>query len=141
MEDMSRSPIITNPSALRELENIDLARPVGMLNLLKFRPQALYEPNSTELPCSGVEAMARYAQGVGPILREMNAQVILDGVSWLIGDSGEWDRAAVVWYMRGADIVDLGKDPRYLSFVHHRTAALSDSRLLMMVFPDNPALS
>ncbi len=126
--------LIDDPAVAELLGRRDLSQPVGMLNLLKFRDQALYELESGEAPCTGEEAYARYAALVRPILEPMGVTVILTGVAWFIGPANEWDRAFVVRYARGGDIYNLGTDQAYARVAHHRTAALADSRLLMMDF-------
>jgi uncharacterized protein (DUF1330 family) len=116
------------------LRGRDLSAPVAMLNLLKFRRHARYAPDSGETPCSGVEAYARYAKLVRPILEPRGASVILTGVAWLIGRPDEWDRSFIVRYNHATDILNLSADPAYRKVAHHRTAALADSRLLMLTF-------
>jgi hypothetical protein len=64
----------------------------------------------------------------------MGARVILTGAVWLIGPQSEWDSAFVVRYERASDLINMASDPAYLTIVHYRTAALADSRLLMMEF-------
>ncbi len=67
----------------------------------------------------------------------MGAQVLLTGSIWMIGRPDEWDRTFVVRYRQGADILNLLANPEYGAIVFHRTAALADSRLLMMDFDDS----
>jgi hypothetical protein len=116
------------------LKGIDLDQPVGMLNQLKFRDQALYEPGSGEPPCSGREAFDRYSDLIMPILKGMGAGLILNRMVELIGPQREWDMTFVVRYRRALDLVTLPKNEHYRAAVHHRTAAVADSRLVMMRF-------
>ena len=118
------------------LASRDRTRPLGALNLLKFRPAAVYEPGSGDVPCSGAEAYSRYASRVSPLLEELGARVILTGKLWLIERPGEWDAAFVVYYPSGDAFVSLTRDPAYRRIAHHRTAALADSRLLVLDFDD-----
>jgi uncharacterized protein (DUF1330 family) len=128
------SSLITDNAVLDWLSQHDLSKPVGMLNLLKFRPQAAYAADSGEAPCTGAEAYRRYGALATAILAPMGAKVILTGAVWLIGTQDEWDSAFVVRYERASDLINMSSDPAYLKIVHHRTAALADSRLLMMEF-------
>jgi uncharacterized protein (DUF1330 family) len=128
------STLITDLAILDWLKQHDLSKPAGMLNLLKFRPQAAYGADSGEPPCTGAEAYRRYGALATAILAPMGARVILTGAVWLIGPESEWDSAFVVRYERASDLINMASDPAYLSIVHHRTAALADSRLLMMEF-------
>ena len=128
------SPIVTNSDVWAAFEQMDLDQPVGMLNLLKFRASADYDPHHKETPCTGEEAYDRYSGFVWPLLHAKNARVILTGALWMIGQTDEWDRSFVVRWEHARDILSLGSDPDYNKVVHHRTAALIDSRLLMMTF-------
>jgi uncharacterized protein (DUF1330 family) len=116
------------------LRGIDLSQPVGLLNLLKFRETALYAPESGETPCSGVEAYRRYGEAVAPILEALGAVVYLSGLRELIGPSDEWDMAFVVRYPSGHAYRSLRGIPAYQAIVHHRQAAVADSRLMLMQF-------
>jgi uncharacterized protein (DUF1330 family) len=122
------------PDAVAALRGRDLSQPIGALNLLKFRPRANYEPGSGETPCSGEEAYSRYATLVTPILAAMGAHAILSGVAWMLGRPGEWDRAFVVRYPTATLLLELPQHAEYAKIAHHRTAALADSRLLVMEF-------
>jgi uncharacterized protein (DUF1330 family) len=123
-----------DPEIDEALRGRDLSQPVAMLNLLKFQRRARYASDSGETPCSGVEAYARYAKLVKPVLEPLGATVILTGVAWLIGRPDEWDRSFIVRYNHATDILNLSADPAYRKVAHHRTAALADSRLLMLTF-------
>ena len=116
------------------LEGIDLEQPVGMLNQLKFHDTAQYEPDSGEEPCTGAEAFGRYGAAITPILKEMGAGVFLNRIAELIGPQREWDMTFVVRYRRARDLLDMVRSERYRAIIHHRTAAVADSRLLMMRF-------
>ena len=128
-----------DPAIVEALKGRDLTQPVAMLNLLKFRDQARYAKDSGETPCTGREAYARYARLVKPVLEPLGATVMLTGVVWMIGRPDEWDQSFVVRYHQATDILNLGADPAYQKAAHHRTAALADSRLLMLAF-DSSAL-
>jgi uncharacterized protein (DUF1330 family) len=112
----------------------DLTRPVGALNKLKFRPKALYMPDSGESPCSGREAYYRYAVGVTPILQELGATIHLTPSYWLEERPDEWDHVFVVRYPTVSAWLALAEQPGYRRIMHHRTAAVADSRLLIMEF-------
>jgi uncharacterized protein (DUF1330 family) len=118
------------------LDGVDLTQPIGMLNLLKFREQALYAPDSGEEPCTAAEAYRRYGQGVMEALARSGAKMLLTGVRELIGAQDEWDSAFVVHYPTGQAFLDLVESPAYKAIVHHRAAAVADSRLLLMQFPE-----
>jgi uncharacterized protein (DUF1330 family) len=123
------------------LRGIDLSQPVGLLNLLKFRAEALYAPDSGETPCSGAEAYRRYGEAVTPILEGMGATVCLSGLRELIGAADEWDMAFVVRYPSGHVYRSLRGIPAYQAIVHHRAAAVADSRLMIMQFHEDREVS
>jgi uncharacterized protein (DUF1330 family) len=64
----------------------------------------------------------------------MGAYAILSGVAWLFGPPGEWDRAFVIRYPAATLLLELPHHFEYAKIAHHRTAALADSRLLVMEF-------
>ena len=123
-----------DPEIDEALGACDLTQPVAMLNLLKFRRQARYAADSGEMPCTGEEAYARYAKLVRPVLEPLGATVILTGAVWLVRRPDEWDRSFIVRYNHASDILNLSADPAYRKVAHHRSAALADSRLLMLTF-------
>lgn len=120
---------------IRELlHGVDLSQPVGMLNLLKFRALADYAPDSGETPCSGADAYRRYAEGVAPLVAGKDITLHLRRLIELIGPQDEWDAAFIIRYPRGDMLVELLESEAYALQVHHRAAAVDDSRLLMMEF-------
>jgi uncharacterized protein (DUF1330 family) len=125
---------IADPDVAAVLRDFDLSRPVGALNQLKFRRHAAYEPDCGETPCTGEEAYSRYAAAVTPILAAMGAEVILSGLVWLTGRLEEWDRNFVVRYPKASMLLELPSNSDYQKIAHHRSAALAESRLLIMDF-------
>ncbi len=104
--------------------------PIAMLNLLRFRDEAL-EPDTG---MSGAEAYGLYGQGVAPFLEAAGATV-LSAVRCELSVIGpaetEWDMAIIVEYPSRQAFIGMVSDPGYLEVAAHRTAALSDSRLVM----------
>ncbi|MFW2831361.1 hypothetical protein [Sphingomonas sp. ID0503] len=125
----------TDGRTVRELlGGVDLSQPIGMLNLLKFRAEAQYDEPSSKERCSGADAYRRYAEGVMPLLAGKGITLHLRGGIELIGPPDEWDAAFVIRYPRGEMLVELAESAGYVSVVHHRAAAVADSRLLLMEF-------
>ncbi len=94
---------------------------VFMLNLLRFAPDG------------GVESYATYAAAAAPHLRRVGGEVVWSGVCSpaLIGpEDPEWDVAAIIRYPSRAKFLEMVGDPDYQAITHHRTGALSDSRLI-----------
>lgn len=110
--------------------------PVVMLNLLRFRETADYSALPDLAPpasVSGREAYEVYLRHTRPFLAKHGGEVLFhgDGGAFLIGPPGPaWDAALVVRYRSVGAFLGLAQDPEYLAGAGHRTAALSDSRLL-----------
>lgn len=123
-----------NPGAFAALRACAPDRPVGMLNQLKFRETAAYSDEDGETSCSGEEAYARYSEGALPLLKNVGAEAVLMGELWLIGPEADWDRTFLVRYPSLPSFLNMISSDGYKKIAHHRTAALADSRLLMMTF-------
>ena len=113
-----------------------LDTPMVMLNLLRFREIADYAAapeHAPDHPISGAEAYDRYATGILPRLRASGGDVLFEGSggAWFIGPDGEgWDHAILVRQASVRAFLAFAEDPVAIELGHHRTAALSDSRLL-----------
>lgn len=110
--------------------------PVVMLNLLRFHERADYthapalEP---EAGCSGREAYQRYMREMLPLLEASGGAVLFSGSSaaFLIGPPDEsWDHVLLVRQASKAAFLAFASDPESQRITAHRTAAISDSRLL-----------
>ncbi len=113
--------------------------PVLMLNLLKFREAAVYPEDLGEAPCTGREAYAKYARAIKPLLSAVGGKLVLAGsaAAVVIGpDSCDWDSALVVRYPDTAAFFRMIRSESYAAALHHRTAAVADSRLIALQ-PDN----
>ena len=114
----------------------DIAGPVVMLNLLRFREQADYSRSpqlAPDTPISGAEAYRRYAAHTAPFLQQAGGEVVFSGAGGapLIGPQDErWDLVLMVRYPDAQTFLGFTADDGYLAGVGHRTAALEDSRLL-----------
>lgn len=111
--------------------------PITMLNLLRYRELAKYAAGVDLPPCSGRDAyMTRYAAAVTPMIVECGARVVWSGS--VAGHpvcpvDERWDEVLIVEYPDSDAIAGLLSDPAYEAQVHHRTAALEDSRLIAML--------
>jgi uncharacterized protein (DUF1330 family) len=111
--------------------------PVHMLNLIRFRPRALYNDGTeaTGAAITGAEAYRAYARESGPILRRLGGRQVWIGTPevMLIGPEAElWDLAFIAEYPSVAAFVAMLRDPDYRLAVRHRTAGVADSRLIRM---------
>jgi uncharacterized protein (DUF1330 family) len=109
---------------------------VVMLNLLRFREVADYSRHpelAPPSPISGKMAYGLYSTHTLSILQRAGGEVLFQGRarSLLIGPTDEhWDSVLLVRYESAGAFLTLTRDREYLVGVGHRTAALSDSRLL-----------
>jgi len=118
-----------------------ISGPVVMLNLLRFRAVADYSATPhlapTE-PISGEAAYRLYVAHTLPHLEASGGKLLFfgRGGKYLIGPSSEeWDMVMLVQQSSLASFMAFASNEDYLAGIGHRTAALSDSRLLPMV-PD-----
>ena len=127
---MSTPTIDPTAEQIAELASSSAAGPIAMLNLLRFRDQAL-EPDSH---LSGAEAYGIYSQEVGPFLEAAGGRVLsaVHCKQSVIGPAEvEWHMAIVVEYPSRQAFIGMVRDPAYQAITVHRTAALSDSRLVL----------
>lgn len=126
-----------NPSRERfkSIFDLPLDSPVMMLNLLKFRDEAVYADDDPEKgqDVSGADAYRRYSEEASPIFDGIGATQAWIGTPelTLIGPEDEhWDLAFVARYPSAQAFVDMVKNPDYQKAVRHRDAAVVDSRLI-----------
>jgi uncharacterized protein (DUF1330 family) len=111
-------------STLREELNeaavagLDPAKPVVMLNLMKFRARSLDGDGS------GWDAYLRYSKNTSPLLKARGATILWTGDVRALAlgpcGAGEWDYAALVSYPRPAAFLDMMKSPEYARGNVHR---------------------
>jgi uncharacterized protein (DUF1330 family) len=127
---MSEPTIEPTPAQIADLASSGLEGPIAMLNLLRFRDEAL-EPDAG---MTGAEAYGLYGQGVAPFLETAGAKVLsaVQCESSVIGPAEpEWHMAIIVEYPSRQAFIGMVSDPGYLEVAVHRTAALADSRLVL----------
>ena len=123
----------------RDFAQREIAGELVMLNLLRFREVADYtaSPELAPLqPITGAEAYDRYVAHTLPLLRKSGGDLLFmgEGGPYLIGPQGErWDRAMLIRQKSRGAFLAFAVAESYLAGIGHRTAALSDSRLLPLV--------
>jgi len=127
---MSEATIEPDAGQIRALVDSSHEGPIAMLNLLRFRQEAL----APDEGMSGAEAYGLYSQGVAPFLEAADGRV-LSAVSCsqsVIGPAEpEWQMAIIVEYPSRASFLAMVGNPDYQEVARHRTAALADSRLIL----------
>ena len=105
---------------------------IHMLNLIRLRARALY-PDGRE--ATGLEAYKAYGRESGPVFRRLGGRQVWIGTAELvlIGPQTErWDLAFIAEYPSGTAFIEMLRDPVYRAAVHHRQAAVEDSRLIRL---------
>ena len=132
-----------NPNAFGTLlETYPKDKPIHMLNLLRFRPTAIYTPDTpspaSAESCTGHSAYNdRYLPAVRPILAEIGAEIIFHGKAWeglnLFEGGEEWDEVMIVRYPSLETFKEMAGSGRYMSEAGvHRVAALGGMALMPM---------
>lgn len=126
---MDGSFIAPESEQIRKLSDRGDSGPIMMLNLLRFRDEALDPAEGM----TGAEAYGRYSVEVAPILERVGGRVVTairceDGI---IGPAEpEWDVAIVVEYPSAAAFLEMIGSADYLEAHRYRAAGLADSRLV-----------
>lgn len=110
----------------------DRPGPIHMLNLVRFRDEAVY-PDGRQ--STGAEAYAAYGRESFPVFSRLGGRIVWRGnfELMLIGpDSEQWDECFIAEYPSVAAFVEMIRDPVYREAVKHRQAAVRDSRLVRM---------
>ena len=106
---------------------------IVMVNLMQVRPNAAYEAPLAG-NCTGYEALARYTNESATSRQAAGAELVWSGqaLQMPIGPSEKvWDLVALVRYPSASAYLTMTATKAYEAARRHRTAALSDSRLIM----------
>ena len=119
------------------------AGPVFMVNMVRYRDQAAYEPGPHLPPCSGREAyFQRYAPAFNKVAEGENHAVFWVGNvrGVLVGLDGEqWDDIVIVRYTSFASLRRILESPSYEEqAATHRRAALADWKFIVTTQPEMP---
>ncbi|MFC6198665.1 DUF1330 domain-containing protein [Ponticaulis profundi] len=108
--------------------------PIVMLNLLKFRETADYQPDDPEYgeSISGEAAYDRYGRELMTFASDdMGVETLYagDAERFMIGQ-GDWDRVLLVRYPSREHMLKMLSDPRYTKAHRHRDAGLLHQDLI-----------
>jgi uncharacterized protein (DUF1330 family) len=123
-------------SGVEALMTDDSDGPVVMLNLLKFRGQAVY-PDGRPTDLTGRQAYDRYAAPMQQVIEDKGGRVLFGGTiaSVVIGDVGDlWDTCVLVEYPSAAAFAAIVTSPEVAKIGVHRAAGL-EGQLLIRVAP------
>ncbi len=114
---------------------LDRDRPIAMLNLVRYRPEAAYPEGHEKAGAglTGAEAYKLYGRESGPVFRRVGGEVVWAGAPLLVltGPADEaWHTAFVARYPTAHAFLEMVTDPAYKRAVVHRQAAVLTSRLI-----------
>ncbi len=131
--------IMPNKDRITQLisEKVD-DKPIIMVNLLRFNEKANYIDIDIGCvdygkECSGRRAYKSYSKEVVKLLWEVGGQVVWIGSvrsSLILPDEESWDEVGLVYYPSREAFKRMVTSDAYQEIVHHRSAALEDSRLI-----------
>ncbi|HEV2611834.1 MAG TPA: DUF1330 domain-containing protein [Noviherbaspirillum sp.] len=133
---MSRSVDPTSDSVKQLVAKVPSDVPVVMLNLLRFRDQAVYPADKAEPARTGREAYAEYGRQIQPHLDRVGGKVIWQGEgkhAFIAPPDESWDEVLLVQYPSRDAFLSMLMSPDYQAITFHRTAALEDARLVVTV--------
>lgn len=105
---------------------------IVMVNILKFKELADYGDGEVK-NLSGRKAYERYSKAVLPLLWQVGGQVLWRGdvrSSFIVPNDESWDEVLLVHYPNRQAFISMISSAAYQEVMTHRTAALSDSRLI-----------
>lgn len=113
------------------LKSIPGDTPIVMLNLLRFRKRALYKDGEADY--DGREAYRRYSEVAFRKVKGVGGELVWsgEGLAAVIAPEEEhWDEVLLVRYPSIQAFASMLRDPEYHEATKHRTAALSEARLI-----------
>ncbi len=113
--------------------------PFHMVNLLKFRDEALYESDVFP-PATGREAQARYGQAMREVVTAFGIEPLyvgrVEAVALSLGvEPDHWDMITVIRYPDAQTLLRLVEDPRYRAAIVHKYAALERTAAIITIPP------
>lgn len=106
--------------------------PIWMLNIIRLRKKAKYDDGRK---ATGAEAYKTYGKESERFFTAVGGKIVWSGAPELmvIGPQDKrWDIAFVAEYPNAAAFGEMVKNPGYQAILHHRQAAVKDSRLIRM---------
>lgn len=111
---------------------LESREPIWMLNMIRLRAEAAY-PDGRK--ATGREAYAAYGRESEPFFKGVGGRIVWSAKPQmvLIGPEDEhWDICFIAEYPSSAAFGEMVKNPGYQAIVHHRQAAVEDSRLIRL---------
>lgn len=128
-----------NPKAFAELISGQVDdEPIVMVNLLKFKQEADYASlgsshKDSQLKLTGKQAYELYGEHVVEMIEDVGGKLLWQGTArftFIAPEDESWDEVVLVLYPSRAAFLQMVTSGLYQKVVHHRDAALDDSRLV-----------
>ena len=119
-------------SQFEAFKDLPRDQPIQMLNLVALNDTAQYEDGTM---VTGREAYQAYGRESGPVFAKYGGEIIWTGNFdlMLIGPPDEkWDICFIAQYPDANAFLAMVTDEAYRKIVHHRQAAVRDSRLIRL---------
>ena len=132
---MSNHAVIPTPAQMQAMIENGPDGPIVMVNLLRYRDRAAYEPDRAEAMenLSGREAYQRYGITAFQHVTARGGGIAWMGPQALVfigGPEQEWDDIVCVKYPSRQKFLEMISDPAYLAATYHRDAGLERTALL-----------
>jgi uncharacterized protein (DUF1330 family) len=124
--------MLPGPEQIAWLRGSGDPSPVVMVNLLKFRPRAIYA-DGRETGFTGLDAFMHYSELMKPIVESFGGRFLVSALlDRLVIGEGEmaWDRIALVEYPSRAVFFEVLGSPRVQEAAVHRRAGLEGQLLI-----------
>ncbi len=130
---MSNTDIEPNAESFAAFTQHPRKGAIHMLNLLKFKAQAVYQPGAVDSdPCTGAEAYQRYGRVAVKTIGEVGGRVVWAASPelFVIGEGQDWDQLIIVEYPSVEAFMQMMQLPHYQAAMHHRRAGLAATKLI-----------
>ena len=139
--DVTNEVMPTSPARLQQTMEKGPDGPIFMINLLKFKEQAVYE-DGRETTLTGRDAYGLYGQAVSGILpKHGGAFFFAADVTFLaLGQVEElWDEVAIAVYPERRSMLEMSSSEEWRAAAVHRTAGLAGQLNIETVLQDGVA--
>jgi uncharacterized protein (DUF1330 family) len=132
---MSNAAVMPTQAQIRAMMEKGPEGPIVMVNLLKYRDRAAYEPDRAEAKenLTGREAYQRYGMTAMKSVSERGGSIVWMGPQALVfigGPEQEWDDIVCVRYPSRQRFLEMVSNAEYLAATYHRDAGLERTALL-----------
>ena len=121
-----KNAVLPNENQIKEFNEQIEDKPIYMINLLKFREQAIY-PDKRETNLTGEEAYAIYTKEVEEHLLNVGAKPVFGGniERLMLGEVEDlWDKIYIAMYPSRKAMLQMITNPDYIKSAQHRVAGL-----------------